>query len=309
MVVDMGYWTKVGRRILILLLTIIGIYLAFKLAVFYMPFLVAFIISLLIEPIIKFVSKRTRLTRKTSAIIVLIVVSAILIGLLAWGITNLISEVSNLLQGLNQYIESAYKQVENIITNIDLTKIKISPDVTKVIQDSAWDLIGSISNWIKNWLTSLMNGLTQIPTIAIYVSICVIAIYFICTDKLYMLDQIEHHLPKEWVKRIGYHVRELISSLGNYLKAEATLVIISFIISLIGLYIFKFMGLNIKYPILAALVIGFVDALPILRIRKCDDTMGYSFCSKWRHKTCNSYNIIMANNECSKTICRTKSRK
>ncbi len=264
MVVDMGYWTKVSRRILILVLTIIGIYLAFKLAVFYMPFLVAFIISLLIEPIIKFVNKRTRLTRKTCAIIVLIVVSSILIGLLVWGITNLISEVSNLLQGLNQYIEGAYVQVENIIKNIDFTKIKISPEVTKVIQDSAWDLIGSISNWVKNWLTSLMNGLTQIPTIAIYVSICVIAIYFICTDKLYMLDQIEHHLPKEWVKRIGYHVRELISSLGNYLKAEATLVMISFIVSLIGLYIFKFMGLNIKYPILAALVIGFVDALPIL---------------------------------------------
>lgn len=264
MVIDMGYWTKVGRRILVVLLTIIAIYVAFKLAVFYMPFLIAFIISLLIEPIIKFVNKRTRLTRKTSAIIVLVVVSVVLIGLLIWGITNLISEISNLLQGLNQYIENAYAQVENIINNIDFTKIKIPSEVTNVIQNSAGDLIGTVSNWIKNWLTSLMNGLTQIPTIAIYVSISLIAIYFICTDKLYMLDQIEHHLPKEWVKRIGHHVRELIKSLGAYLKAEATLVLISFVVSLIGLYIFKLIGLNIKYPILAALLIGFVDALPIL---------------------------------------------
>lgn len=264
MIVDMGYWTKVTRRIIILALTVLGIFLAFKLAVFYMPFLVAFIISLLMEPLIKFVNKRTRLTRKTSAIVVLILVSCILIGLLAWGITSLIQEASNLLQGLNGYIETAYIQVQDIINGIDLTKIKIPEEVTKIIQDSAWDIIGTISNWVKNGLTSLMNGLTQIPTIAIYVGISLVSIYFISTDKLYMIDQIEHHLPKEWVKRIGHHVRDLISSLGHYLKAEATLILISFITCLIGLYAFKFMGLNVAYPLLAALGIGFVDALPIL---------------------------------------------
>ena len=110
MVIDMSYWTKVSKRILVLILTIIGIFLAFKLAMFYMPFLVAFIISLLIEPLIKFVNKKTSLTRKTSAIIILIVVSLILIGLISWGIASVISEATNLLQGLNTYIESAYNQ-------------------------------------------------------------------------------------------------------------------------------------------------------------------------------------------------------
>ncbi len=264
MVIDMGYWTKVGKRLLVLLITIIGIYLAFKLAIFYMPFLVAFIIALLIEPLIKFVNKKTSLTRKTSAIIVLVIVSLIIVGLLAWGITALLGEATNLLQGLNSYIENAYNQIQNIISSIDFTKLKIPEEVTNVIQNSLWDFIGTVSNWIKNFLTSLLGFLTEIPTIAIYVGICFVAIYFICTDKLYMIDQLEHHLPKEWVKRIGKHTRDLIQSLGHYLKAEITLVLISFVVSLIGLYIFKFIGLNIKYPLLAALAIGFVDALPIL---------------------------------------------
>lgn len=264
MVIDMGYWTKVSKRILALMLTIIGIILSFKLAIFYMPFLIAFIISLLIEPLIKFVNKKTSLTRKASAILVLILVSLVIIGLLTWAITVTISETTNLLQGLNEYIENAYNQVQNIISGIDFNKLKIPQEVTKVIQNSLWDLIGTVSNWVKNFLTSLMNFLTEIPTIAIYVGICLVAIYFICTDKLYMLDQLEHHLPKEWVKRIGRHTRDLVSSLGGYLKAEVTLILISFIVSLIGLYIFRFMGLNIKYPLLAALGIGFVDALPIL---------------------------------------------
>lgn len=264
MVIDMGYWTKVSKRILVLVLTLIGIYLAFKLAVFYMPFLIAFIISLLIEPLIKFVNKKTSMTRKTSAILVLILVSCILIGLIVWGITALVGETTNLLQGLNNYIEVAYNQVQNIISGIDFNKLKIPENVTNVIQNSLWDFIGTVSNWVKNFLTSLLNFLTEIPTIAIYVGISAVAIYFMCTDKLYMIDQIEHHLPKEWVKRIGHHMRDLIKSLGGYLKAEVTLILISFIVSLIGLYIFKFLGLNVKYPLLAAIGIGFVDALPIL---------------------------------------------
>lgn len=264
MVIDMGYWTKVSKRIIVLVLSIVGIYLAFKLAVFYMPFLIAFIISLFMEPLIRFVHKRTSLTRKTSAILVLVFVLVLLVSLLAWGITVLIQESTNLLQSLNQYIESAYHQIQGIIENINFEKLKIPQNVRDVIQNSLWDFIGTVSNWIKEFLTSMMNFLTEIPKIAIYVGICFVAIYFICTDKLYMIDQLEHHLPKEWVKRIGKHIRELISSLGGYLKAELTLVFISFIVSLIGLYLFQFAGLKVGYPLLAALGIGFVDALPIL---------------------------------------------
>ena len=49
MIIDMNYWTKVFRKILIFLFSILGIYLGFKLAVFYMPFLIAFILSFLID--------------------------------------------------------------------------------------------------------------------------------------------------------------------------------------------------------------------------------------------------------------------
>lgn len=238
MVIDMGYWTKVSKRIFVLLLTILGVYLAFKLAIFYMPFFIAFVISLLIEPLIKLVNKRTRFTRKTSAIMVLIVVSVLLISLLVWGITSLIHEATNLLQGLNMYIENAYNLVQNVISNIDFNKLKIPEEVTNVVQNSLWEVIGTVSNWIKNFLTSLMNSLTEIPTIAIYIGISLIAIYFICTDKFYMVDQLEHHLPREWVKRIGKHMRDIISNLGSYLKAEAILIMISFSISLIRIIYF-----------------------------------------------------------------------
>lgn len=264
MVIDMNYWTKVLKRLLLLFLLIVGMYFTFKLAVFYIPFLIAFIISLLVEPMIKFVAKHSKMTRKTSAIIVLVIVSIFIIGLLTWGIMSIISESSNLLRSLNGYIEKLYMKFQEVIDGMDFSKIKLPQEFANILNSSSQDFLTTVSNWIRDTLNSLLQTITSLPEVFIYIGITLVATYFICTDKLYILDQIEHHLPRTWVKRLMMHLREMISSLGCYLKAEAILVFISFIITLIGLYVMSFMGLNVTYPLLAAIAIGFVDALPIL---------------------------------------------
>lgn len=229
-----------------------------------MPFLVAFIISLIIEPVIKIIMKKTKLSRRTSSIIIFLIVSIIILGLLVWGIITIFSESSSLLQGLNDYFDKVYVQFQSFIQSLDFDKIHLSKEILNVIQNSTTDILTTISNWIRSSLTGLIAIVSSLPAIAICIGITVIALYFICVDKIYILDQIEHHLPKTWVMKIQRHLKDLISSLGGYLKAEATLVFASFIISLIGLYILEFTGFNVRYPLLIALFIGFIDALPIL---------------------------------------------
>ena len=275
MIVDMSYWTRVFRRILYVVFTIVGLFLAFKLSIFYMPFLVAFIISLMVEPAIKFIMRKTNLTRRTSSIIIFVIVSLIILGTLTWLIITLFSESSSLLQGLNNYFDKAYIQFQSLISTFNYDKIHLSSEVLSVIENSTEDLLTTASNWLRGALTGLINFITSLPSIAICIGITVVALYFICVDKIYILDQIEYHLPKVWVKKIRVHLKDLIDSLGGYLKAEATLILVSFIVSLIGLYILEFSGFNVQYPLLMALFIGFVDALPILRIRNSNDSMGY----------------------------------
>ena len=264
MVFDLSYWTRVFRRILYVILLFLGLCIGLKLSVFYMPFLVAFIISLMIEPAIKWIMKKTHLTRRTSSIIIFIIVSIIILGSLSWLIITLFSESSRLLQSLNYYIDKAQEQFQNFISTFNFDKIHLSEEVVNVFKSSTGDVLTTIYDWIKNALTNLINFITKIPSIAICIGITVVALYFICVDKIYILYQIEHHMPKLWVKKMGTHMKDLIKTLGGYLKAEATLILVSFVISLIGLYILQFVGFNISYPLLMALFIGFVDALPIL---------------------------------------------
>ena len=264
MITDINYYKKVGKRLLVFILTILAIYILFKLSIYYVPFLIAFIISLLIEPLIRKVMKYTNLTRKVSAIITLIVVFGIIIGLLIWGITVAITESTNILTGLNNNVANISNKVSELINGFKIDSLNIPKEIKEIANSSANELIELGKNIAQNLLTYIINIVKHLPQIAICVGITILATYFVCADRMYILDQMEHHLPRNWTIKIGKKIRKVTSSLGNYLKAEAILILISFIIVLIGLFIFKIIGMNVKYPLIMALIIGFVDALPIL---------------------------------------------
>ncbi len=261
---DNTYWTSVLKKIFYLVLTIVIVFFGLRLAVFYLPFLIAFIISLMMEPAIKGLMEKLKLSRKISSIIVFILVFGTILGLLIWGITTIVSEATNLLSGFNGYYEKISNQVQNLINNFKFDSIAISPEIKQMVQDTSISLLQKISVYLQEFLSNLIKFFTSIPAIAIYFAVTIISLYFICTDKIYMIDELEHHLPEKWVKQIAVHLKQITQSLGGYLKAELILILMSFIISLIGLYIMKFAGLNVGFPLLIALGIGFVDALPIL---------------------------------------------
>ena len=264
MITDMNYYKKVGKRLLIFVFTLMLLYIAFRLSIFYIPFLIAFIISLIIEPLIRKVMKFTNLTRKVSATITLILVFALIIGLLIWGITSLITEASNILENLNNNMENISNRVSALVENLKFDSIQIPVPIQTVLQNGFNDLTKEGSNIAQKVLTSILDIVTHIPKLMIYIGITIVATYFVCTDKMYILDQMEHHLPRNWVNKFGYRLRKVISSLGDYLKAEGVLILISFSIVLIGLVILNLIGMNVRYPLVIALFIGFVDALPIL---------------------------------------------
>lgn len=154
MIIDMAYWTRVGKRILYLVLSFVLILAIFKISIFYLPFLIAFTIYLLIEPAIKYLMNKFNLHRKTSSILIFILVFTVIGGLLAWGIATLISEGTNLLQGLNDYIDKMYNMVEDISNSSGLNKVKIPDQVRNVFENSANDFIANISVWSRNILTN-----------------------------------------------------------------------------------------------------------------------------------------------------------
>lgn len=261
---SMQYYFYIIKKCFLGIILVIILLFMCKLALFYIPFLIAYLISVIIDPIIRYLSKRTSFSRKTSSVIVLVSIFSIIIALIIWGCINLVRETTNLLSGLNIYLEKTLEFINNITTKINFEELKFSKDVINIFQNTTSDYLSMLTSYLKNILTKLLDYITSIPNLIINIVITILATYFITSDKFYILDRMEHHLSKKMMGKIIKHAKEITSSLGGYLKAEIVLSIITFIIVLTGLNIFYLLGMDIEYPILVALLIGFTDALPIL---------------------------------------------
>ena len=142
-----------SKGVIFYLLCVLGIYLGIKLFVFYMPFLFAFIISQILEPIIKFINKKTGLTRKSSSILVLAIFFVLIIFLITWGVVLLISETTNLLGGFNEYLEKIIIFVQNLGNKINLDKINLNNEIQRIFENTVAEFINEIGKFVKNFLT------------------------------------------------------------------------------------------------------------------------------------------------------------
>lgn len=215
------YWTSVLKRIFLVFIATILTFIAFKLAIFYMPFLIAFIISLIIEPLIRKLMKKFKLTRRLSAIIVFVITFGIIIGLLGWGIATIVSESSNLLSDFNNYYDNIYMQVQKLLEKFNSVKLRFSKELIDIIEKNSFTILDNISNYFQGFLMKIVNGIKLIPCIMIYVGVTILALYFICTDKIYMLDELEHHLPERWMKELTRSHKRTYKSFRWILKGTS----------------------------------------------------------------------------------------
>ena len=150
----MNYISILKKCILIIFILFI-IYLAGKLFVFYTPFLIAYIISIIIEPIIKFVSQKTKASRKISSIIVLATIFFVLAFVLTYGIITLISETTNLLSGLNTYLEKSISFFQELFNKLHFNKLNLPKEFTNITEGTITNFLNMITNFIKDYTKSI----------------------------------------------------------------------------------------------------------------------------------------------------------
>lgn len=260
---DNKYYKKIGIKILVLLAILIGLFLLYKLAMFYLPFLIAILIASIIEPFVKFLMKRLKLKRKMACTISLLLIITIVGSLITLGITKLISECTSLISNSNEYFQVVYDNAMNFINEAQEGKTIIPKELVEIIKDSAGGIIDGLKVIAINTGKSIISTVSSIPTMVTYTIITILAIIFTCYDRQYVLNQIKGQVPKKWVEKVKEIYTEMCSVSWNYIKAEARLSFICFILVFVSLLIFDMAGLGVEYPILMAVIIGFIDLLPL----------------------------------------------
>lgn len=255
----------VFKKIINILLIILLIFILFKLFIFYIPFVISYIISSVLNPIIEKLCTKTKMTRKISSIFVLTAFFLITILIISLGITKIVEEASSFSGTISTYIENITSFFSSIDNNKFLKEYVFINESTKnVIMRNINDYLLEFENIIKYKITNIVSSLKILPIFFINLIITIVSLYFLLSDKFSILDKLEFQFSKRFVYKVRYKLEKITNALIGYVKAEIILVLISFTIVLIGLNIYKLIGMDVKYPLLFASIIGIVDALPIL---------------------------------------------
>jgi predicted PurR-regulated permease PerM len=219
---------RVIKLVAITVAVIVGVFIFYKLLAYFAPFVIAYILSLIIEPIIIFATRKLRIHRKLAAPVSILLILSILGFLLFLIISKLIIEIGDMTKLLPEFFNNLYTHILVLISNARNQFDWIPSGITT-------DL-GSMISGMSNTLTSILNTIIKgafstaisLPEILIFIIITILSTYFLTSDRERIYGFFRKQLPENWSKKFYSLKNDMFSALFGYIKAQLILMSITF---------------------------------------------------------------------------------
>lgn len=228
---------------------------------FFMPFVIGWILSVVANPLVKFLEKRTKLLRKHSSMLIIIGVLALIFfgGYLA--VAKVGGEVMSLLDNLPEVYENTANVFNKVGENLQVVFERLPLDIQTQLLKIQSDFTTYVANTIgvigKPTVMAAGNFAKNLPSRLISIIMTILSAYFFTADRDKIILFINEHTPYSFRKNLAAILGDFRYAVGGYFKAQFKIMFVVAIILLVGFSI-----LQIDYAILLALMISFLDFLP-----------------------------------------------
>lgn len=227
----------------------------------FLPFIVAYILSMAVNPIVTKLEEKVKLPRQLSAILVILILVGIIGGIIFAIGWKVVEEIQGLYNQL-PYIVGKIQELWVVISETFLSMFSKLPEgVQSAGMEVSDDLIDSAGKFLQNSYVPMFYGIGNVaktlPKIFVWIIVFVLSLYFMITDPDTLRKIIGGILPKRFLVKMRRIKRELKKYLGGYIKAQLIIMSVAAVILMIGLSIMK-----VEYAVLIAIGIALLDALP-----------------------------------------------
>ena len=259
------------RFLIVIVLLITGIFAIYFIGKLIIPFIIGFFIALIINPLVNFLQKKTKMPRGFSVITTILTILAVISA----AITLLVNEAIQGFTYLSKVVPEQYKKFAAFMEELYISKIfpfynnllhlfrDLDHSERSTILDSMQVIGTKLTDAFSNLVQALGNGLyiviTKIPNVATILIISLLAAFFISKDWHRLIRYMHSIVPQPVHSKINQIYEGLQRALLGFLKAEFKLTFISAVIVFIGLLI-----LRVEHALSIALIIWVVDFLPYL---------------------------------------------
>lgn len=229
---------------------------------YFMPFVCGFILSLIANPVVRFLERKIKIKRKYGSVIMIVVVIAAVVlvcygtlSILISGITSFMGQLPTMYEDAGAELREAAAQVQIIldripfIQNVDLNKIgeSLGDYVTELMSGTGEPTVSAIGDMAK-----------RIPDVLVGVVMGLLATYFFIADRDKLMAMMERHVHQSLRDKIKRISDQLAFAVGGYFKAQFKIMGVIYVVVTVGLII-----LRVDYAWLIGFGIAFLDMLPV----------------------------------------------
>lgn len=245
-------------------LYVLGVILALFLAAKYLlsplfPFILALIFSIMMEPLVKFLHVRLRLSRSLAVSAAMLLVFGGIGLAVTLIVLQLVAELIQLSASLPAQADIIKNFYADLINRATIFYGTLPPSVTASLENSIASLTASVQGLVTRSANAILQFISLVPGTIMVIVVSALATYFISRDRNLIGKSFVCYLPAPWGEKSVLIIREIISAFTGYLRAQVILMALTTAISITGLY---FIGA--KYALTIGLIIGFFDLIPVL---------------------------------------------
>lgn len=233
-----------------------------KLVIFFMPFVIAWIIAMIANPLIRLLERKAKIIRRHSSMVLVIGVLAGIIAVLYLGISWIIQECIYFIHDWPAMMVNIQEEFAQIMLRIEPLFDRLPDTVQVKINDTLADLGGLLSQLISQVSIPTIevagDVVSRIPTILINLIITILSSYFFLADRERISAAFRRWMPKEIIRYLDIMREKINNLISGYFMAQFRIMFVVFLILTVGLGI-----LGVSYYGLVAFWVSFLDMLPL----------------------------------------------
>lgn len=227
------------------------------------PFLLAVLLALSAEPLVRFLHKKAKLPRAAATgigmamtLLLLSLLLTVLFALLLRQLRSLAGIVPSLEEAASQGLDSLQLWLTQLVHTMPKSMQPMAEQSVGKLFSSGSAVIDRVTAWLLSLAT---NILSKLPDSLLGFGTWLLAGFMISAKLPKIQAWLRSHLPKSWFETYLPMLKRLKKAIGGWLMAQCKLIGITFLVLTVG-----FFALQISYAPLWAALISLVDALPVL---------------------------------------------
>lgn len=229
---------------------------------YFMPFVLAWLIAVLANPLVKLFERRLRLVRRHGSMLILCTVLVLVLGTCYLVGSVLYRELSGFMKDAPLLFEGMRLEVNQALQNGERLLIYLPAGIRDSILAAAGNLNGILGEVFSQAAAPTVEIAGQVarslPNILVNTVVFLVASYLFLADYDRIQDWLKAHLPSAVKQYLLYMKQDARGLIGGYFLAQFRIMFVVFLILFFG-----FLILRVKYSLLWAAVIALLDFLPV----------------------------------------------